>query len=101
MFCIGKAQSLGERCPNSGNPPPERPSSSLSFPARDAEGCDMTPASVELCSVPAYFGQGANDGAYYPVGLLTIATHLRRSLPCTTVHVIDVHHDPVHRPRSD
>jgi len=57
--------------------------------------------TVELLSVPADFGRGANDGAYYPVGLLTIAGHLRRSMPHISVRVVDLHHEQEYRPRSE
>ena len=57
--------------------------------------------SIELFSVPADFGQGANDGAYYPVGLLTIASHLRRTIPDISVRVVDLHHVSGYRPRAD
>ena len=56
---------------------------------------------VELVSVPAHYGAGANDGVYYPVGLLTIAGHLRRSIPGASIRVVDLHHEPGHRPRAD
>ncbi len=61
----------------------------------------MTPTSVELWSVPADYGRGANDGAYYPVGLLTIAGHLRRTTLRASVRVVDLHHEPGHRPCAD
>lgn len=56
---------------------------------------------IDLVSVPADFGQGANDGAYYPVGLLTIASRLRRTMPLANIRVVDLHHEPVYRPRAD
>lgn len=48
--------------------------------------------TVELVSVPADYGGGANDGAYYPVGLLTLGTHLQRTLPDLKISVVDMHH---------
>lgn len=48
---------------------------------------------IDLLSVPADYGQGANDGAYYPAGLLTIATHLHRAIPGISVRVVDFHHE--------
>jgi radical SAM superfamily enzyme YgiQ (UPF0313 family) len=56
---------------------------------------------IDLVSVPADHGQGANDGAYYPVGLLTIASHLRRTMPYATIRVVDLHHESDYRPRAD
>jgi radical SAM superfamily enzyme YgiQ (UPF0313 family) len=58
-------------------------------------------SNIELCSVPSDYGRGANDGAYYPVGLLTIGTHLRRILPRTDVTVVDLHHSPDFVPSAD
>ncbi len=54
------------------------------------------PIKVELVSVPSDYGHGANDGAYYPVGLLTIATHLRYVNPYRDVRIVDMHHTPDH-----
>jgi len=56
---------------------------------------------IELCSVPANFGHGANDGAYYPVGLLTLGTHLRQVSPHLSVSVVDLHHDRDFKPSAD
>lgn len=56
---------------------------------------------VELYCVPANYGKGANDGAYYPVGLLTLGTYLRRTLSAFNVSIIDMHHEPDHRPNAD
>ena len=56
----------------------------------------MKDVVVQLYSVPADFGEGANDGAYYPVGLLTIASYLRRNRKRIDVQVVDLHHE--HRP---
>ena len=47
---------------------------------------------VELVSVPSDIGHGANDGAYYPVGLLTIGTQLASRVPDCTVRIRDMHH---------
>ena len=59
------------------------------------------PLSVELYSVPANYGHGANDGAYYPVGLLTIGTNLKRTLPDMEVSIIDLHHSRGFVPTAD
>lgn len=56
---------------------------------------------VELLSVPSDMGHGANDGMYYPVGLLTIATHLRRHLPTVEICVVDLHLATGHVPQGD
>lgn len=56
---------------------------------------------VQLLSIPADFGRGANDGAYYPVGLLTLGTHLRRASPKVDVSVVDIHHQPDFRPSAE
>src|ERR687884_500159 len=61
----------------------------------------MMISSVELCSVPADFGHGANDGAYYPVGLLTLGSHLKRTTPSCQISIIDLHHDPDLLPQAD
>lgn len=58
-------------------------------------------ARIVLCSVPADFGGGANDGAYYPVGLLALGTHLRRNLPDVHVQVADLHHEKTFVPQAD
>ena len=58
-------------------------------------------STIELCSVPASYGKGANDGAYYPVGLLTLGTHLRRTLTDLKVTVVDLHHDNHFNPTAD
>jgi len=62
-------------------------------------GCSAP--SVELGSVPADFGAGANDGAYVPVGLLTIASHLRRTIEGSSVRVVDLCHSPSYQPQAD
>jgi radical SAM superfamily enzyme YgiQ (UPF0313 family) len=56
---------------------------------------------VDLVSVPANYGSGANDGAYYPVGLLTLGTHLRQTVPELEVSIIDMHHEPDYHPKAD
>lgn len=61
----------------------------------------MTKMKIDLCSVPANFGHGANDGAYYPVGLLTVGTHLRQVSPALSVSVVDLHHDKDFKPNAD
>lgn len=68
---------------------------------RSARSRLNTGPSVELVSVPADYGQGANDGVYYPVGLLTIAGHLRRSCPLASVRVVDLHHEQGYRPHAN
>jgi len=57
--------------------------------------------NVDLISVPADYGRGANDGAYYPVGLLTIGSHFRRKVPDVKISVIDLQHEPHFQPRAD
>lgn len=49
--------------------------------------------NIQLFSVPSDYGHGANDGAYYPVGLLSIGSHLNRVLPHINVSIVDRHHD--------
>lgn len=49
--------------------------------------------TIQLFSVPSDYGHGANDGAYYPVGLLTIGTYLKRKFPSIEISIIDRHHD--------
>lgn len=56
---------------------------------------------VELYNVPANYGKGANDGAYYPVGLLTLGTYLRRMLSDFSVSIIDMHHESDFYPNAD
>lgn len=56
---------------------------------------------IELLCVPSNYGRGANDGAYYPVGLLSIATYLKRNLPDIGISIIDMHHEPDYRPNAD
>ena len=53
---------------------------------------------IALCSVPANMGQGANDGAYYPVGLLSLGTFLQRQQPQSNVMITDIHHHPNFQP---
>lgn len=48
--------------------------------------------TVTLYSVPADFGHGANDGAYYPLGLVSMATYLQRVYPSIEVSIVDLHH---------
>lgn len=57
--------------------------------------------SVELISVPADYGEGANDGAYYPIGLLALGTYLRRTMPDIQVSIVDLHHKPDFQPTGD
>ena len=56
--------------------------------------------AIHLISVPSDYGHGANDGAYYPVGLLTIASHLKRQNPAREVRVVDLHHNPEYLPKA-
>ena len=58
-------------------------------------------SSIELCSVPADYGHGANDGAYYPVGLLTLGSYMRRAFPSLLISIVDLHHDPDFLPHAD
>lgn len=57
--------------------------------------------SIDLVSVPADFGGGANDGAYYPVGLLTIGTYIHRVMPDLRVSIADLHHVSPYRPSAN
>lgn len=57
--------------------------------------------SIQLFSLPSDFGRGANDGAYYPIGLLTIGSYLQRKFPKLNVSIIDRHHDHVTIPAAD
>lgn len=56
---------------------------------------------VELFSVTSNYGKGANDGAYYPVGLLTLGTHLKKTLPEVEISIVDMHHEPNYHPNAD
>lgn len=56
---------------------------------------------VDLCSLPSDVGQGANDGAYYPVGLLCLGTFIQRQRPETVVKITDLHHRPDFHPVGD
>ncbi len=47
---------------------------------------------VELVCTPSDYGHGANDGAYYPVGLLTIGSYLERCHPSLDITILDLHH---------
>ena len=69
--------------------------------SQPVHGCRSKSRVSDLVSVPADFGCGANDGAYYPVGLLTIGSSLRHALPGVAVRVVDVHHQPNYRPNAD
>lgn len=48
--------------------------------------------SIQLFSVTSDFGHGANDGAYYPLGLLTIGTYLKQNYNNIKVEILDTHH---------
>ncbi len=56
---------------------------------------------IDLVCVPSDMGHGANDGSYYPIGLLTIGTHLKKHFPEIDIEIIDVHHDPEYEPYAD
>jgi len=56
---------------------------------------------VELLSVPSCYGEGANDGAYYPIGLLSIGTHLTSAMPNLNVSIIDLHHEADFEPSAE
>jgi radical SAM superfamily enzyme YgiQ (UPF0313 family) len=56
---------------------------------------------VELICVPSDIGHGANDGSYYPVGLLTIASHVAKCLPEINIKIIDTHHTSNFVPSAD
>lgn len=56
---------------------------------------------VELISVPSDYGHGANDGAYYPVGLLTVGSYLKRCHPSLDVTILDLHHRKEYCPNSN
>lgn len=57
--------------------------------------------NIQLCSVPANYGGGANDGAYYPVGLLSLGTLVREKRPEEVVSIVDLHHHPNFQPVGD
>jgi len=50
---------------------------------------------VQLVCCTANVGHGANDGAYYPVGLLTVASLMQKEMPEVRVVVDDQHHRDV------
>lgn len=56
---------------------------------------------INLICVPADYGHGANDGSYYPVGLLSIASYLKRNNPDLDVQIIDYHHENSYKPDAD
>lgn len=56
---------------------------------------------IELICVPSDLGHGANDGSYYPIGLLTIATHLKTHIPELDISVVDMHHNPTYEPKGN
>ncbi len=56
---------------------------------------------LELICVPSNYGRGANDGAYYPVGLMTIGTYLKRNMDGLGISVIDLHHNSDFKPIAD
>ncbi|NTW72510.1 MAG: B12-binding domain-containing radical SAM protein [Eubacteriaceae bacterium] len=55
---------------------------------------------IQLFSVCSDVGYGANDGAFYPAGLLTIASHIKRKLPEIDIMVVDRHHDFITIPKA-
>jgi len=55
---------------------------------------------VQLFSVPSTFGRGANEGCYYPLNLLLIASHFKRTLPDISVEIVDRTHEPNARPEA-
>ena len=57
--------------------------------------------NIDLVSVSSDYGHGANDGAYYPIGLLTIASHLRRTFRSKKINIIDMHHTQDYVPKAD
>ncbi|MBU8933433.1 MAG: B12-binding domain-containing radical SAM protein [candidate division Zixibacteria bacterium] len=61
----------------------------------------MTSIQVDLVSVPANFGHGANDGAYYPCGILSIGTFLKKLFPESNIRIIDLHHDQDYVPSAE
>jgi radical SAM superfamily enzyme YgiQ (UPF0313 family) len=58
-------------------------------------------SSIQLFSVPSNFGRGANDGAYYPLNLIVLASYIRKSILDASVSVIDLFHDPFFTPDAD
>ena len=56
---------------------------------------------IDLVCLPSDIGHGANDGSYYPIGLLTIGTHLKKHFPEIDIEIIDVHHNPEYEPNAD
>jgi len=48
--------------------------------------------TIDIVSVTSNVGYGANDGSYYPLGLFTIATFLKKKLPFLEINIIDLHH---------
>ena len=57
--------------------------------------------NITLCSVPSNVGCGANDGAYYPIGLLSLGTLVRQTRPDVAVSIVDLHHHPDFQPVRD
>ncbi len=51
--------------------------------------------------MPSDYGCGANDGAYYPVGLLTLGTYLKRKNSKYNITIVDLHHEKNYRPQAD
>lgn len=56
---------------------------------------------IELISVPADYGHGANDKVYYPVGLLSVGTYLKKEIPNIELTIIDLHHQEQYVPKAD
>lgn len=50
---------------------------------------------IQLVTVTANVGRGANDGVYPPVGLLTIAKAVLQDCPHVAIQIDDQHHAPI------
>lgn len=61
---------------------------------------NKTIKNIQLFSVCSDVGYGANDGAYYPVGLLLIASHIKRIFSNIDITVVDRHHDCITIPMA-
>lgn len=62
---------------------------------------DLLNIRIELVCVPSDKGHGANDSSYYPVGLLTIASHIKKHLPEVDIEVIDLHNINDYEPNAN
>lgn len=56
---------------------------------------------IELLSIPSNYGNGANDGCYYPVGLLSVASQLKRYYNELDISLIDLHHTDNYEPSGN